>query len=365
MGGRPGLERAGVVAVIALLTAATGCSGGAPRDAGPHATSAGSPASPSGTGAAQSGVGKAPSGAGTAPAGTAGPVPSAGGSAGQAQGNAAAAPPGAAAAGSAVLIGAGDIATCEGSADDRTAALVAAQPGTVFTLGDNAYPDGTAADFQRCYGPGWGRFRGRTRPAPGNHEYHVAGAAPYFAYFGRAAGPRGRGYYSYNVGGWHVVVLNTNCGAVAGGCRTGSPQQRWLRADLAASGARCTVAIVHHPLFTSVARHPPDTATRPLVRTLYAAGAELLLAGHNHTYERFAPQDADGRSDPARGIRAFVVGTGGAPLHTFGRRAAHSQVRNDRTFGVLKLTLSAGAYRWQFLAVPGSHFTDSGGGTCH
>ncbi|WP_412742443.1 metallophosphoesterase family protein [Krasilnikovia sp. MM14-A1004] len=261
-----------------------------------------------------------------------------------------------------MLIGAGDIATCEGTADNRTAALVAAQPGTVFTLGDNAYPDGTAADFRRCYGPGWGRFRARTRPAAGNHEYHVAGARPYFDYFGPAAGPRGRGYYSFNTGTWHVVVLNTNCGVVS--CRSGSAQQRWLRTDLAASGARCTVALAHHPLFTSVARHPPATATRPLVRTLRAAGVELLLTGHNHTYERFAPQDADGRSDPD-GIRAFVVGTGGAPLHTFGRRAAHSQVRNDRTYGVLRLTLSSGAYRWKFVPVPGAHFTDAGSGVCH
>ncbi|WP_130511326.1 metallophosphoesterase family protein [Krasilnikovia cinnamomea] len=288
-----------------------------------------------------------------------GPGPAGSGQAGAAQAEAEAG----ATAAVPVLVGAGDIATCESTADNRTAALVAAQPGTVFTLGDNAYPDGTAADFRRCYGPGWGRFRARTRPAVGNHEYHVAGARPYFDYFGAAAGPRGRGYYSFNVGSWHVVVLNTNCGEVS--CRSGSAQQRWLRTDLAASGARCTVALAHHPLFTSVARHPPATATRPLVRTLRAAGVEVLLAGHNHTYERFAPQDADGRSDPVRGIRAFVVGTGGAPLHTFGRRAANSQVRNDRTYGVLRLTLAPGAYRWQFLGVPGSRFTDSGSGACH
>ncbi|GAB1690215.1 metallophosphoesterase family protein [Krasilnikovia sp. M28-CT-15] len=347
MWGRPGFGRIGLAATAALLLATpAACSDDGPRGTSPATAPADRRASPPTNGATSRPDETTPNG--TAPAVT-----------GEAQGSAA----GQTAAASAVLIGAGDIATCEGTADDRTAALLAAQPGTVFTLGDNAYPDGTAADFQRCYGLSWGRLRGRTRPALGNHEYHVVGARPYFDYFGTAAGPRGRGYYSFNVGAWHVVVLNTNCGVVS--CRSGSAQQRWLRTDLAASGARCTVAVAHHPLFTSVARHSPATGTRPLVRTLHAAGVEVLLTGHNHTYERFAPQDADGRADPGRGIRAFVVGTGGAPLHTFGRRAAHSQVRNDRTYGVLKLTLSSGAYRWQFLPLPGSRFTDAGSGVCH
>jgi hypothetical protein len=263
-----------------------------------------------------------------------------------------------------VLIGAGDIATCDSTADSRTAALVERYPGTVFTLGDNVYPDGRRTDFDRCYAPTWGRFKNRTRPAVGNHEYHTSGAAGYFDYFGPAAGPRGRGYYSYDLGAWHVVVLNTNCGKVPGGCATGSPQQRWLRADLAASPARCTVAIMHAPLFTSARAHGPATETRPLVQTLYDARAEVMLAGHNHMYERFAPQTPAGRRDDARGIRAFVIGTGGAGLYPVGRVAPNSRVRDTRTFGVLRLQLSSGSYRWAFLHTAGT-FNDNGTGTCH
>ena len=265
----------------------------------------------------------------------------------------------------AVLIGAGDIATCDRTGDSRTAALLRRSPGTVFTLGDNAYPNGSRRDFARCYGPTWGELRQRTRPVIGNHEYHTGDAGPYFDYFGAAAGPRGRGYYSYDAGAWHVVVLNSNCTEVPGGCARGSAQQRWLRADLAAAARTCTVAMIHAPLFTSAKTHPPATGTRPLVRTLHEAGVELLLAGHNHVYERFAPQTADGRRDPARGVREFVVGTGGADLYPFGRAAPNSEVRQNDTLGVLRLTLRAGAYRWDFLPVAGGTFTDSGTGTCH
>jgi hypothetical protein len=268
----------------------------------------------------------------------------------------------AAAATSAVLVGAGDIAKCDSSADSRTAALIERIPGTVFTVGDNAYPDGSAADFRRCYAPTWGRFKSRTRPAVGNHEYRTAGAAGHFDYFGTAAGPRGKGYYSYDLGTWHVVVLNSNCSRVS--CATGSAQQRWLKADLAAGRARCTVAVTHAPLFTSAEKHPPATETRPLVQTLYDAGVEVLLAGHNHMYERFAPQTPYGRRDDARGIREFVVGTGGAGLYPVGKVAPNSQVRNSRTYGVLRLQLSAGSYRWAFLHTSGT-FNDNGTGTCH
>ena len=264
-----------------------------------------------------------------------------------------------------VLIGAGDIATCDSAADSRTLVLLERFPGTVFTLGDNVYPDGTRADFARCYGPTWGRVKARTRPAVGNHEYHVRGATPYFDYFGSRAGPRGKGYYSYDAGPWHVVVLNTNCSVVPGGCARGSAQERWLRADLAASAARCTVAMAHHPLFTSADKHPPETRIRPLVQTLYDAGTELLLAGHNHMYERFAPQTPAGRRDTARGIREIVVGTGGAGLYPFGRTAANSEVRDARTYGVLRLTLRPGSYRWDFIPAGGARFSDTGGQTCH
>jgi hypothetical protein len=264
----------------------------------------------------------------------------------------------------AVLVGAGDIASCDSTGDSRTTALLERTPGIVFTLGDNAYPTGSSTDFTRCYAPTWGRAKARTRPAVGNHEYGTGNAEAYFDYFGAAAGPRGKGYYSYDAGAWHVVVLNTNCGSVAGGCRRGSAQERWLRADLAASDAACTVAMGHHPLFTSARTHPPATETRPLVQALYDAGAELLLTGHNHQYERFAPQTPAGRRDDARGIREIVAGTGGAALYPFGRIAANSEVRNNRTFGVVRLTLSSTSYRWDFMPTSG-RFHDTGHGTCH
>ncbi|MGA5299495.1 metallophosphoesterase family protein [Nucisporomicrobium flavum] len=271
-----------------------------------------------------------------------------------------------AAATPAVLIGAGDIASCDGTGDSRTLAVLRRFPGTVFTLGDNAYPDGSRSDFAKCYGPSWGRVKTRTRPVVGNHEYHSSRTAtPYFDYFGAAAGPRGKGYYSYEAGAWHVVVLNTTCLSVPGGCGRGSAQERWLRADLAAHKTACTVAMVHHPLFTSAATHPPATETRPLVQALYDARVELLLAGHNHVYERFAPQTPGGRRDTARGIREFVVGTGGAALYPFGKTAANSERRDHKTFGVLRLTLRPGWYRWDFLHAAGGSFTDSGTGTCH
>jgi hypothetical protein len=270
-----------------------------------------------------------------------------------------------AAAAPAVLIGAGDISSCDSKDDSRTVAVLRRHPGTVFTLGDNAYPNGTRRDFARCYDPTWGAVKTRTRPVVGNHEYHTDAAAAYFDYFGAAAGPRGKGYYSYDAGEWHVVVLNSNCTTVSGGCRQGSAQQRWLRADLARSAKNCTVAMMHAPLFTSAATHPPATETRPLVQTLYDAGVEVLLAGHNHVYERFAPQTPRGRRDPAHGIREIVVGTGGAALYPFGATAPNSEVRQNDTFGVLRLTLRPGAYRWDFLPVGGGDFKDSGTGSCH
>lgn len=268
-------------------------------------------------------------------------------------------------AATAILIGAGDIARCDNSGDSRTLALLQRSPGTVFTLGDNAYPRGSRADFADCYDPTWGAVRARTRPVVGNHEYITSQAAAYFDYFGAAAGPRGKGYYSYQAGTWHVVVLNTNCGSVPGGCARGSAQERWLRADLAASDAACTVAMAHHPLFTSAATHPPATETRPLVQALYDARVELLMAGHNHVYERFAPQTPTGRRDPARGIREIVAGTGGGALYPFGRIAANSEVRDNRTIGVVRLTLRTRSYQWEFVPVPGRTFKDRGSDTCH
>jgi len=258
-----------------------------------------------------------------------------------------------------VLVGAGDIASCESEGDEATAALLEGLEGTVFTLGDNAYPDGTAQDFERCYAPSWGRHRQRTRPAVGNHEYHSsAEAGPYFDYFGAAAGERGKGYYSYDLGAWHVVVLNSQ---VQMG--VGSEQEQWLRADLQASTRRCTLAYWHRPLFSS----GPERETqvlKPLWEALYDAGAEVVLGGHDHYYERFSPQTPEGRADQKRGIRQFVVGTGGMVLYDFTEPLANSEVRIGGAFGVLKLTLEDGAYAWEFLTVDGG-VADQGRGICH
>ncbi len=260
-----------------------------------------------------------------------------------------------------VLVGAGDIAGCSWDRDEKTAQLLDAIAGTVFTLGDNAYPDGSDQNYAGCYEPTWGRHKARTRPATGNHEYFTPAAAGYFSYFGPAAGEPGKGYYSYDVGEWHVIVLDSECDLV-GGCDTSSPQARWLQADLASSGRRCTVAMWHRPRFSSSGG---NSRLRDFWRILHDAGAELVLNGHNHYYERFAPQDPDGVADPERGIREFIAGTGGAGLSSFGTTAPNSEVRNNTSHGVLKLVLGASGYEWEFLPIVGATFTDSGSGTCH
>ena len=263
----------------------------------------------------------------------------------------------------AVLVAAGDIAGCGHTGDTATAALVASTLGTVATLGDNVYNDGSAAQFKNCYGPTWGRFKGRTRPSVGNHEYRTPGATGYFNYFGDRAGPRGKGWYSYNLGSWHVVVLNSNCGRV--GCGKGSEQERWLRADLAAHQHQCTLAYFHHPRFSSDNRHGNWPAVGPFWDALYEYGAELVLSGHAHVYERFAPQTPQGTADPAFGIRQFVVGTGGNGHYGFRAAKPNSQVRNANTFGVLKLNLRPAGYDWLFLPQAGKTFTDAGSSACH
>ena len=271
----------------------------------------------------------------------------------------------------AVLIAAGDIADCGLRGDSATAALVRAIPGVVATLGDHVYDNGSKREFAECYGPTWGTERKRTRPAPGNHDYETRGAAAYFAYFGAAAGDPDTGYYSYDLGAWHIVALNSNCGEI-GGCGAGSRQMRWLHRDLAAHPATCTLAYWHHPLFSSGEEHGGSDAMKTAWATLYADGADVVLASHEHNYERFAPQDAEGRPDRRRGIRQFVVGTGGAGLYGFARPLATSQVRNDETHGVLVLTLRPSGYDWAFVPAasrtdrPGERpFVDAGRAECH
>jgi hypothetical protein len=263
-----------------------------------------------------------------------------------------------------VLVGAGDIAGCNNPGDEATAALLDGIPGTVFTLGDNVYPSGTLAYFNACYEPSWGRHKARTRPVAGNHDYDPGNASGYFDYFGASAGERGRGYYSYDLGTWHVVVLDSDCTFV-GGCGAGSAQEQWLRADLAAHPANCTVAMMHHPRFSSGA-HGNATAMAPFWQALYEAGADLVLAGHDHDYERFAPMNPGGAADPAFGIRSFIVGTGGFSHSQFGATFQPNSERHDDTsYGVLKLTLHNGTYDWQFVPEAGKTFTDAGTGTCH
>lgn len=258
----------------------------------------------------------------------------------------------------AVLVGAGDIAQCGKESHHATAALLDSIPGTVFTAGDNAYRDGTVREFRECYEPSWGRHKARTRPAPGNHDYR-RGARGYFGYFGARAGDPELGYYSYDLGAWHIVVLNSNVSMEAG-----SAQERWLRRDLAAHPRRCTLAIWHHPRFNSGSKHGPSTKPRDVWRALTEAGADVVISGHEHVYERFAPQSADGVADP-RGLRQFTVGTGGAGLYAFGPPAANSEVRDAATFGVLKLTLHAESYAWEFVPAAGGEFRDAGRADCH
>lgn len=258
----------------------------------------------------------------------------------------------------AVLAGAGDIAVCALPLDEATAGLLDRIPGTVFTAGDNAYPDGSPKDFRDCYAPGWGRHRARTRPSPGNHDYHTAGAAGYFAYFGAAAGPPGLGYYGYRLNGWHVIALNSEADM-----GPGSPQASWLAAELAANPVPCVAAYWHRPLFSSGTTHGGAPKAREAWSLLYAAGAELVVNGHEHHYERFAPQRPDGTADPA-GIRQFVAGTGGRVGYPFGRPAPNSEVRRDDRAGILALHLLPGRYEWAFLPVGGG-VADSGSAACH
>ena len=268
-------------------------------------------------------------------------------------------PPG----GSATLLAAGDIASCASTGDEATATLLDSLGGTVATLGDTVYESGTSSEFTQCYTPSWGRHKSRTRPAVGNHEYVTSRASGYFGYFGAAAGDATKGYYSYELGSWHIVVLNSNCSAI-GGCGAGSAQEQWLRADLAAHPTACTLAYWHHPRF-SFGTYSNDPSTQALWQALYEAGAEIVLSGHDHNYQRYAPQTPSGARDDARGIRQFVVGTGGKGLNRLQTPPPNVEAFNDDTFGILQLTLHPSSYDWTFIPAAGKSFTDAGSGVCH
>ncbi|HEX3428164.1 MAG TPA: metallophosphoesterase, partial [Candidatus Limnocylindrales bacterium] len=295
-------------------------------------------------------------------------------------------PPTALGAGDPVIAAAGDIA-CDPTSSTFNAGngsstscrprytsdlLVNGSYAAVLALGDNQYYCGGYDAYLQSYDLSWGRVKAVTHPAVGNHEYLTSGgtgcdstnaeAAGYFNYFGAAAGQPGQGYYSFDIGAWHLIALNSNCSS-AGGCGTGSPQYNWLKADLGAHPVACTLAFWHIPLYSSGGRAAPNMRT--LWQVLYDNNADLVLEGHDHTYERFAPQDANTNPDPARGLRSFIVGTGGANHTSFTTIAANSEVRDASTFGVLALTLHATSYDWQFLPEAGMTFTDSGTTACH
>jgi acid phosphatase type 7 len=257
-----------------------------------------------------------------------------------------------------VIAAAGDIAVCGSNGDEATAALLdALGADTILTLGDNVYENGTASEFANCYHPSWGRHKARTRPSPGNHDYQTTGAVAYYAYFGAMAGPLRRGYYSFEAGAWHLISLNSNVSAGAG-----SAQLTWMRADLTANRTACTLAYWHHPVISS-GQYGNDAHMQEVWRVLDSAGVDVILVGHDHNYERFAPQTSTGVADP-NGVREFVVGTGGASLRSFATIRANSEVRNSNSWGVLKMTLYTDRYDWQFIPVAGATFTDQGSANC-
>ncbi|HIH10006.1 MAG TPA: alkaline phosphatase [Candidatus Diapherotrites archaeon] len=259
------------------------------------------------------------------------------------------------------LIAAGDIADCSAVGPEKTAALLDRLDGTIAAIGDTVYPSGSHEEYSSCYSNTWGRYKARTMPAVGNHEYNTRGAAGYFSYFGPAAADPLKGYYSYNLGRWHVVVLNSNCDK-AGGCSDDSAQGKWLKEDLAMNPSACTLAYMHHPPVSSEAGKAPAEVL-PLWGQLYAGGVDVVLAGHQHSYERFKPLDAQGNYSE-NGIQLMIVGTGGAALRSIGKSPATSVVRNSTDWGVLKLQLDAAGYNWEFVPEDGGTFTDSGKGIC-
>jgi hypothetical protein len=259
-----------------------------------------------------------------------------------------------ASSGDAVLVGAGDISTCSNDNDEATAKLLDGISGTVFNAGDNAYDSGSFTEYTNCYDPTWGRHKSRTKPSPGNHEYGTSGAAGYFQYFNNPPA-----YYAYNLGAWRIYSLNSEVDVSSSGS-----QATWLQSDLAANPKQCVLAYWHKPRWSSGSTHGSTSNMQAIWQILYNAGAEVVVSGHEHNYERFAQMNASGAT-VSQGMREFVVGTGGIGHYGFGSALASSEVRNSTAFGVLKLTLHSSSYDWQFVPVAGSTFTDSGSAKCH
>jgi acid phosphatase type 7 len=328
---------AGLVSVVGRAPAPTGSPSGSPAVAASPTVAATPAQSPTGS-----------------PAGSAGPSPTDD----PASPSAAASPevdP--------VLVGAGDIAGCDWDEDDATASLLDGIEGTIFTAGDNVYPAGTSETFAECFDPAWGRHLGRIRPAPGNHDWETGTLDAYLAYFGAAAvNDEGDPWYAFDLGTWQVIVLDSDCSRVDG-CAPDSPQGRWLSATLADSDARCTLAIWHHPRFSS-GTHGNDPSVGPFWDALHAAGADVVVNGHEHDYERFAPMAPDGTEDRDRGLRQFIVGTGGVELREFGDPAPNSELRVAVSHGVIAFTLRDGSYDWRWIPTTGD-VTDQGTATCH
>lgn len=263
-------------------------------------------------------------------------------------------------AGTAIVLAAGDIVECGSDEPEATARILDRFPrATVAALGDVVYEEGTTEEFEECYGPTWGRHRARTRPAIGNHEMDTDAGGPFYDYFGRRAGPAGRGWYSFDLSAdWHAIVLNSNCDDGVD-CDRDSEQLRWLVRDLRANRDQHVIAWMHHPRFSSGTRHGSDDEMQPFFGALARNGADVLLASHDHHYERFAPLDARGRPS-ATGLVQFVVGTGGRSLYELGDREAQSVVAEDEHYGVLRLRLTPDGYAWRFLALDRAATVDVG-----
>lgn len=256
--------------------------------------------------------------------------------------------------------GAGTSGNCH---ERRVAELIGRlNPAAYLVLGDVQYENGSASAFAKSYDPAFGRYLSISHPAVGNHEYRVSGAAGYFGYFGARAGDPGKGYYSFDLGAWHLIALNSECDEVS--CSRGSPQETWLREDLAAHPDRCVLAYWHVPRWSNGAEHGDSRSVRAFVDALYDAHAEVILNGHDHDYERFAPRAASGDIDRAAGIREFVVGTGGKNLKPVSPSSA-TEAYNDKAYGLLSLTLAPNSYSWRFVPEAGETYSDSGSATCH